>query len=307
MTIPDYQTLMLPVLRTATTGEVRISDVIARLADEFNLTPAEREEMLPSGRITLFANRVHWAKTYLKQAGLIEQPRRAHFTLTSRGRQALQAGLERVDNRYLSQFPEFIAFKTRTRDEGSESEGEALTSPTVDTTDTPDERMRKAHAEVTAELREELLERLLTSTPSFFERVIVQLLLRMGFGGTAEAAGRAIGQSGDGGVDGVIDQDALGLDRVYVQAKRYAPDNKVGAAAIRDFFGSLDRYKAAKGVFVTTSDFTKDAEETATMLSKRIVLLNGRRLGDLLIRHNVGCRIEETLHLRKIDEDYFGE
>lgn len=303
MATPDYQSLMMPVLRAATAGEVRIADVINKLADEFALTEAERAEMLPSGRITLFANRVHWAKTYLKQAGLLEQARRAHYTLTDRGRLALQSGLDRIDNRYLSQFHEFREFKSRSRDKGGD---EAEPVP-VETTDTPDERMRNAHAEVTGELREELLDRLLASSPTFFERTVVLLLTRMGFGGSVEAAGRAIGQSGDGGVDGVIDQDALGLDRIYVQAKRYAPDAKVGASAVRDFFGSLDRFKAAKGVLVTTSDFTKDAVETATMLSKRIVLVNGRRLGDLLIRHNVGCRVEETLHLKKLDEDFFGD
>lgn len=303
MAIPDYQSLMLPVLRAATAGEVRISDVINQLADECSLTEAERTEMLPSGRITLFANRVHWAKTYLKQAGLITQARRAHYTLTDRGRQALAARLDRIDNRYLSQFPEFLEFKKRSRD----GDDEATEVTPVEAIDTPDERMRRAHAEVEGELREELLERLLGASPAFFERTVVLLLARMGFGGSVEAAGRAIGQSGDGGVDGVIDQDALGLDRIYVQAKRYAPDTKVGASAIRDFFGSLDRFKAAKGVLVTTSDFTRDAEETAAMLSKRIVLVNGRRLGDLLIRHNVGCRVEETLHLKKLDEDFFGD
>jgi restriction system protein len=306
--IPDYQTLMLPVLRAATGGEVRISDVIPALADEFGLSEAERAEMLPSGRITLFANRVHWAKTYLKQAGLIEQPRRAYFRLTDRGREALAANLDRIDNSYLSKFPEFLEFQTRSRTD-TPATGAAIQTPKppAEETETPDELMRTAHSQVLGELREELLDRLAGSSPAFFERTIVQLLAAMGFGGSVEGAGRAIGQSGDGGVDGVIDQDTLGLDRIYVQAKRYGPGNKVGASAIRDFFGSLDRFKAAKGVFVTTSDFTSDAEETAVMLSKRIVLVNGRRLGELMIRHNVGCRIQETLHIKKIDEDFFDD
>lgn len=303
--VPDYQTLMMPVLKQAANGEVSISDVIPRLADEFSLSDEERAEMLPSGRITLFANRVHWAKTYLKQAGLIEQPRRAYYQLTERGRRALQSG-QGIDNNYLSQFPEFLEFKTRSRNDGGVTEAPAA-APLAQARETPDELMRKAHAQVMGELREELLERLRESSPEFFERTIVQLLVAMGFGGSVEAAGQAIGQSGDGGVDGVIDQDSLGLDRVYVQAKRYSPNNKVGASAVRDFFGSLDRFKAAKGVFATTSDFTKDAEETAAMLSKRIVLVSGRRLGDLLIRHNVGCRVEETLHLKKVDEDFFSD
>lgn len=304
--IPDYQTLMLPVLRAASSGEVRISNVIPALADEFALTDIERAEMLPSGRITLFANRVHWAKTYLKQAGLIEQPRRAHYQLTARGRQALSTNLTRIDNAFLSRFPEFVEFKTRTRRDTLDAEFPE-SQPLPEENETPDELMRTAHAQLVGELREELLDRLIASSPAFFERTIVQLLAAMGFGGSVEGTSRAIGQARDGGVDGVIDQDRLGLDRIYVQAKRYAPDNKVGASAVRDFFGSLDRFKAAKGVFVTTSDFTNDAEETASMLSKRIVLVNGKRLGELLIQHNVGCRVQETLHLKKIDEDFFDE
>lgn len=167
--------------------------------------------------------------------------------------------------------------------------------------------MRAAYQQIIDQLRDELLERVLESSPAFFEKLIVELLVSMGFGGGVVTAGKALGQTGDGGVDGVIDQDALGLDRVYIQAKRYAPDNKIGASAIRDFFGSLDRFKAAKGVFVTTSDFTKDAEQTAEYLSKRIVLINGRKLGDLMIQHGVGCRAEQVLEIKKVDEDFFLE
>jgi restriction system protein len=306
MPIPDYQTLMKPVLQAAAGGEVRISDVISDLGPQLGLTDDELAEMLPSGRITLFANRVHWAKTYLKQAGLIEQPKRAHYRLTERGCEALSSDAT-VNNSYLSQFPEFIEFKSRSRSDGSSSASETSAAVIQNAEDTPDELMRRAHSQVTGELREELLDRLREGSPAFFERLLVQLLVEMGFGGSVSAAGRAIGQSGDGGVDGVIDQDELGLDRVYIQAKRYSADNKVGAPAIRYFFGSLDRFKAAKGVFVTTSEFTKDAEETASMLSKRIVLINGTRLGNLLIRHNVGCRVEETLYVKKIDEDFFND
>jgi restriction system protein len=307
MTIPDYQTLMLPVLRSFRSGEVKISDVIARLADECQLTEAERAQLLPSGRITRFANRVQWAKTYLKQAGLIRPTRRGHFTITQRGEQALGAGLMKIDNDYLSQFQEFQDFKTRSSKDAAEPVVDLLEELLNTNIETPDEVMRGAHQQVIEQLRSDLLERILAASPGFFERLIVQLLVSMGFGGSAELAGRAIGRSGDNGVDGVIDQDALGLDRIYVQAKRYAPGNNVGASAIRDFFGSLDRHKAAKGVFVTTSAFTKEAEETAERLSKRIVLIDGTRLGELMIRHDVGCRVEETLHVKKVDEDFFLE
>ncbi len=259
--------------------------------------------MLPSGRITLFANRVHWAKTYLKQAGLIAQTKRGYFILTDRGLAALRNGA-RIDNRYLSQFPEFLAFTTRSKSERpilSSADEPPLTYPT----ETPDEVLRNAHKEIEAQLASALLDRILVASPEFFERLVVDLLLAMGYGGSAKEAGQALGRSNDGGVDGVIDQDVLGLDRVYVQAKRYAVGNNVGASAIRDFFGSLDRFKAAKGLFVTTAGFTKDAEETAIFLSKRIVLIDGPRLARFMIRYNVGCRVEETLELKKIDEDFF--
>ncbi len=307
MSIPDYQTLMLPVLRSASNGEVRISDVIAQLADEFRLTEAERSQLLPSGRITLFANRVHWAKTYLKQAGLISPTRRAHFVLTDRGRRALNSGQQRIDNRFLLQFPEFQDFKSRSKSDNEAEPQTPILLAEDSTAETPDEIMRKAHRQVLDQLMVEMIDRVVEAPPEFFERLIVELLVAMGFGGTVESAGQAIGRAGDNGVDGVIDQDALGLDRIYIQAKRYSSDNKVGAPAIRDFFGSLDRFKAAKGVFVTTSDFTRDAHETAELLSKRIVLIGGQRLAELMVRHNIGCRIEETLHVKKIDEDFFSD
>ncbi len=305
MTIPDYQTLMLPVLRSAGGGEVRIADVIPKLAAEFALTDDEQEALLPSGRQTIFANRVHWAKTYLKQAGLIALPKRAHFQLTERGQQALVEA-HRIDNAYLSSFPEFLEFKTRSRVEKADEE--PVQAELADaTTETPDEALRHAHKEIETQLAQDLLDRIVAAPPDFFERLVVALLLSMGYGGSAKEAGRALGRSNDGGVDGVIDQDVLGLDRVYVQAKRYSPGNNVGASAIRDFFGSLDRFKAAKGLFVTTSAFTQDAQETARFLSKRIVLIDGARLAQLMIRYNVGCRVEETLELKKVDEEFFDD
>jgi len=289
MTIPDYQTLMLPVLRLAVDGEVRITDAIDRLAANFDLSQDEREELLPSGRQTVFANRVHWAKTYLKQAGLIATTRRAHFQLTERGRGALRENGNRIDNHYLSRFAEFLDFKARSRLDKADGKP-VLTGTSEPKTATPDEALRNAHKEIEAQLAQELLDRIIAAPPEFFERLVVYLLLAMGYGGSAKEAGRALGKSNDGGVDGVIDQDVLGLDRVYVQAKRYNPGNNVGASAIRDFFGSLDRFKAAKGLFVTTSNFTQEAEDTARFLSKRIVLIDGAHLAVLMIRYNVGCR-----------------
>ena len=301
-TVPDYQSLMLPVLRAAAAGEQRIGAVVQRLGEELGLSEAARAALLASGRQTIFANRVHWAKTYLAKAGLVEATRRGHFRLTQRGADVLAASPERIDNRFLSRFEEFRQFSDRS---AQSTDDEVVAEPADAAEQTPDEIMRAAHRRIEAALAEDLLDRVRAAPPDFFERLIVNLLLAMGYGGSAADAGRALGRSGDDGVDGVIDQDALGLDRVYIQAKRYAAGNSVGPGAIRDFFGSLDRHKAAKGLFVTTSGFTSSARETADYLSKRIVLIDGEQLTRLMIRHNVGCRIEEVLHVKKVDEDFF--
>lgn len=302
MAVPDYQSLMLPVLMSAADGEVRISEVVRQLADELSLSEEDRSELLPSRRQAVFDNRVRWAKTYLTKASLIESTRRAHFRITNRGRQALAENPDRIDNNYLSQFPEFEEFRSRSTAARQERLPTAEESAPEDRT--PDEIMRSAHQEVELSLRQELLDRVIAAPPDFFERLIVNLLVAMGYGGSLEDAGRTLGKSGDGGVDGVIDQDALGLDRVYIQAKRYQQGNTVGGREIRDF-GSLDRFKAAKGLFVTTSAFTKDARETAGLLSKRIVLIGGDQLAALMVRYDVGCRVEETLYVKTVDEDFF--
>ncbi len=304
MAVPDYQSLMVHVLSAAVDGEVRIGDVVERLAEQLGLTPEERAELLPSGKQTLFANRVHWAKTYLSKAGLIELTRRAYFRITDRGRQVMASRPQRIDNTFLKQFAEFRQFTEKTA-QGSDSEQSQAEEVLEKSHETPDEVMRTVHKQIEAALGQDLLDRIYASPPAFFERLIVSLLLKMGYGGSATEAGRALGRSGDDGVDGVIDQDALGLDRVYIQAKRYADGNNIGAGAIRDFFGSLDRHKATKGLFVTTSAFSPSARETAEFLSKRIVLIDGQQLARLMIRYDVGCRVEEVLHIKKVDEDFF--
>ncbi|AWV18245.1 restriction endonuclease [Methylobacterium sp. XJLW] len=305
MSIPDFQTLMLPVLREAATGEKRIGDVVEHLADEFGLSPEDRSHLLPSGRQTTFANRVHWAKSYLGKSGLIELTRRAHFQITPRGREVLDQPSARIDIKFLARFPEFQSF--RVAQDGAEEQAEAAVQTNDATASlTPDEVMRAAGRQLEAALASELLQRVVAGTPTFFESLVVRLLIAMGYGGSVNDLDRAlVGKSGDGGVDGVIDQDPLGLDRIYVQAKRYSADNTVGASAIRDFFGSLDRFKATKGLFVTTSSFTSSARETAEMLSKRMVLIDGPQLARLMIRHEVGCRIEERLTIKKLDEEFF--
>ncbi len=304
MAIPDYQSLMLPVLKVSVTGEVRIGDAVDRLAEQLNLTSEERFQLLPSGKQTLFGNRVHWAKTYLTKAGLLESTRRGHFKITERGQQVIASHPTRIDNEFLNQFAEFRTFKDKSTNDIA-PRAQLIEPALAGRTETPDEIMRVAHKQVETSLGQDLLDRVRAAPPAFFERLMVNLLLSMGYGGSAANAGRALGRTGDDGVDGVIDQDALGLDRVYIQAKRYAEGNSIGAGAIRDFFGSLDRHKATKGLFVTTSTFSSSARETSEFLSKRIVLIDGEHLARLMIRYNVGCRIEEVLHIKKVDEDFF--
>lgn len=309
MNIPDYQSLMLPVLVASSRGEVRVGTVVDELASQLGLSLEERSELLPSGKQTLFANRVHWAKTYLAQAGLIENTRRGHFKITPRGQQTLGAQPSHIDNAFLSQFDEFQEFKRRARESQSgpvEAQAEAEERAFGNATETPDEIMRRSQKQIDAALAQDLLERVRAAPPEFFERLIVNLLLSLGYGGSrADNPGRTLGRSGDDGVDGVVDQDALGLDRVYIQAKRYAAGNNIGSGPIRDFFGSLDRHKASKGLFVTTSSFSSSAKETADFLSKRIVLIDGDQLAALMVRQNIGCRIEDTLHIKKVDEEFF--
>jgi restriction system protein len=298
---------MLPLLTESADGEVKTAEVIDRLAEKLGLSAEERQELLTGGRHTVFANRVYWAKIYLEKARLMETSRRGHFRITDRGRSVLAQGPAKIDMAFLKQFPDFVEFLSRRRAAAAEPSPETPDATQEDSSSTPDEVLRAAHQRIEAALKQELLERILASPPALFESLVVQLLVAMGYGGTALAPGRVLGRSGDGGVDGVIDQDALGLDRVYVQAKRYAPGNNLSASAIRDFFGSLDRFKAAKGVLVTTSGFTTDALDTADFLSKRIVLIDGDRLAALMIRYDVGCRVEDTLYIKKADEDFFLE
>jgi restriction system protein len=303
--IPDYQTLMRPVLACAASGETRIGDAVDQLAEKLGLSADDRAQMLPSGRQTTFANRVHWAKTYLVKAGLAEGTRRGYFRITARGKAALADSTATINNAYLDQFKEFQDFRARVNqgDGGSDVPPVQASAPLGD--ETPDEALRRAHGAITGALAADLLDRVRKAKPGFFEKLIVELLLAMGYGGTSEEAGRALGQSGDDGVDGVIDQDPLGVDQIFVQAKRYAEGNNIGASAIRDFFGALSLKKAQKGIFVTTSSFSQPAIDTARGVGSRIVLIDGQQLSRLMIRYNVGCRDEEVLHIKRLDEDFF--
>ena len=305
MPIPTYQDVMLPLLQAAADQEVRVSEVVTQLSQIFQLSASEQNMLLPSGRQSVLANRVGWARTYMHKAGLLSSSRRGFVQATDEGRHLLATHPLRVDNETLMRYPSFRAFRSRDRDI---EDKEALTPPPLlaHPTLTPDEILRATHEEMEAGLAAELLQRIWAGTPAFFEKLIVSLLIAMGYGGTVAQVDQAlVGGSGDNGIDGVIDQDPLGLDRIYVQAKRYAEDNPVGAGAIRDFFGSLDRVKASKGLFVTTSHFSASARETAEHLSKRLVLIDGKTLARLMIQHNVGCRVQETFYSKAVDEEFF--
>ena len=305
MAVPNFQKLMFPVLKHSARGEVRMGDIKADVATDLGLSEHDLQELVASGSKTAFDDRIAWAKAYLKQAGLVNSTRRAHFITSEQGKKILASGVDDIDVKFLTTIPKFVEERDKQRRDAEVPMLSSVEENGGMDFFTPEEVIRNSQALLRQALAQELLERLRISSPSFFERVVVKLLLAMGYGGTFAEAGRAIGRTGDNGVDGVIDQDTLGLDRVYVQAKRYAEDVTVGAGDIRDFFGSLDMHKATKGLFVTTSTFTKSSRETADKLGKRIVLIDGLALAQLMIRFNVGCRIEEAFEVKKIDEEFF--
>lgn len=307
MTIPDYQTLMLPVLRLAAERETRVADVSERIADDLGLTQAERDELLPSGRQRLLHNRIHWAKFYMSKAGLIASPARGRFVATDRGKVLLATSPERIDVALLMQEPEFREFY---RNEGVAAEENGIPAKPVQDTSartTPEEQIDAAYASMQAALRDELLQRILSNSPAFFEQLIVDLLVAMGYGGSHKDAAAQLGRSGDGGVDGIVNEDRLGLDRIYVQAKRYAPGNAVGRPDVNGFVGSLVGLGATKGVFVTTSTFSQPARDFVKHLSQRVILIDGKELADLMIEHGVGVRSYRTVEFKRLDEDFFGE
>jgi len=297
--IPDYQTLMRPVLESVKNNQRKISDVVEEISKKFSLTDEERQRLLPSGKQTIIANRTHWAKTYLKQAGLVATTKRGWFEITQRGSEVLLQN-STIDNEFLSKFDEFEEFRGR---RGSVKDSDPQT--TIDKEVTPDEELLEAHRKLENNLAANLLDAARNSTPDFFEELIVQLFVAMGYGGSAEITANRLGRSGDNGVDGVINQDALGVDQIFLQAKRYAATNTVGAGEIRDFFGALNIAKATKGIFVTTSSFSPSAKQTVQDLGSRIVLVDGSQLALLMIKHNIGCKQKEVLWIKEIDEDFF--
>jgi restriction system protein len=302
MVIPDYQTVMLPLLRFLKDGnEHNIGEVVDSLGREFDLSADERQQLLGSGQQTVIRNRAGWARTYLKKAGLISSTRRGHFCITERGQAVLASKPERIDVKYLEQFPEFVAFR-ELRHERPDEAPEPVT-PSSDAT--PEEALDAAYGRLRLDLEAELLDQVKTASPSFFERLVVELLVRMGYGGTLRDAGQAVGKSGDGGIDGIIKEDRLGLDVIYIQAKRW--DSTVGRPEIQKFAGALQGHRAHKGVFITTSSFSSDALEFASRIDSKIVLIDGAALAKQMIDHNVGVSVSRSYEVKKIDSDYFSE
>lgn len=300
MTIPDFQAIMLPLLQYASDGkEHSLRDAITYLADVFNLSDDERKELLSSGQQAVFDNRIGWARTYLKKAGLFISPKRGFFQITDRGKEILSQNPSEINLKFLNKFPEFIEFKTTKKDH-DKSEPEIIeTSET-----TPQESIEFGYQKIRKELELELLNRVKSCSPDFFERLVVDLLVKMGYGGSRRDAGRAIGKSGDGGIDGIIKEDKLGLDIVYVQAKRW--DNTVvGRPEIQKFVGALHGQRARKGVFITTSRFSQEAREYVSIIDSKIVLIDGEELAQLMIDNHVGVSTVSIYEIKKIDSDYF--
>lgn len=305
MTIPSYQDMMLPMLKMISAGNGTISACLPILVKQFSLTPEEAEALLPSGKQSVLSNRAHWARQYLSQAGLVSSVRRGDYVVTSDGTALLASGPQHLTNETLRQFPKFRDFLQRSAKKEGSDLGAGLPFPEPISSETPEDALARAHAQLDAALVTDLLAAVQSVTPAQFEQLIVDLLLAMGYGGGDRSMGERIGKSGDGGIDGIINEDALGLDAVYVQAKRYATDSKVGRPALQAFVGSLTGEGANKGVFVTTSDFSKEARDYLNKVQHRIVLINGDRLARLMIQHEVGVRARKTYVLRSVDEDYF--
>ncbi len=307
MAIPDYQTAMLPLLRLAGDGkEHKFRDAVEQLAIEFGLTSHERSELLPSGTAFLFDNRVGWARTYLKQAGLLSSAKRGTFQITDLGHQLLARNPQRIDSSVLEEYDDFRAFRSRRRettDQAGPTNAPVHVEPQPLSTETPEDRLAAAYRSLRDELELDLLEQVKSSPPAFLEQLVIDLLVAMGYGGTRQDAGRAIGKSGDGGIDGIIKEDKLGLDAIYVQAKRW--EGVVGRPEIQKFAGALQGHRATKGVFITTSSFTREAIEYAALINTKIILLGGKELVGLMVDHNVGVSTVGVYELKKLDSDYF--
>lgn len=299
MAIPKFQEITLPMLKLASDGQVwSLSDARENLAKHFQLTEEELEDLLPSGRQARFANRVAWAKVYLEQGGLLSSPKRAHFQITERGKDVLQDPPDEVSIKFLTQYPEFQEFRSRSS-KSTESESDEESS------DTPEETLESAYLTIRRNLASEVLERVKSCTPRFFEHLVVDLLLNMGYGRAGEGAGERVGQAGDEGVDGIISEDRLGLEMVYLQAKRW--QGTVGRPEIQKFVGALHGKRARKGVFITTGSFSADAAAYVQTIDPKVALVDGKQLAEYMIDFGLGVSLARAYEVKRIDTDYFEE
>jgi restriction system protein len=304
--IPTYEAAMPAVLQVLADGVARHRKVVADgVAEYFQLSQEERERQYPTQRGTLLRGRTGWALTYLKQAGLVTTSKRAWYQITDRGREALTVSGATIDRRFLERYAEFREFMDRSRSSGTTAAPDVPMGESSTPGLAPDEALEQAYQTLRAEIEQDLLETVKAASPEFFERLVVDLLVRMGYGGNREDAARAVGRSGDGGIDGVIDEDRLGLDVIYLQAKRW--EGGVGRPEIQKFVGALQGQRARKGIFLTTSHFTKDAEDYVTRIDSRIILVDGRRLASLMFDYEVGVTPRSTYTVKSIDGDYFDE
>ncbi len=298
MTVPDFQTIMLPLLKVASDGQEHSGhEFLEQLAQHFQLTNEELNELLPSGKQTRFYNRVGWARTYLIKSKLLEMSKRSFYRITERGKEVLASNPNRIDMSYLKRFPEYIEFKEKENERKEKEQVEEVEEST------PEELLENAYQEIRETLAQEVLENVMACSPSFFERLVVELLVAMGYGGSRRDAARAVGQTGDEGIDGIIDEDRLGLDTIYIQAKKWA--NSVGRPEIQKFVGALAGKRAKKGIFITTSLFSSDATRYASDIDTKVILIDGKRLAELMMDYNIGVNEVITYKLKRIDSDYF--
>lgn len=304
MTIPNYQELMLPLLKLINEGKTNVNECVPIIKEQFSISESEADELIPSGKQTVLTNRLHWARTYLGKAGALKSPKRGTHIITEIGKNILSTDPDTISNETLKKFgklSEWIDNSPTSNETNSENRSDQTSELT------PDQQMEKTFQLVQSSLEDEVLEALFQVTPSRFEHLIITLLNEMGFGAGKLSRSQVTSLSRDGGIDGIINEDALGLDAVYIQAKRYSAENKVSRPDIQRFVGSLTGESATKGVFVTTSDFSKEAKDYIYRVQQRVVLINGRELAKLLIQHNVGVNITHTFSLKTIDETFFSD
>jgi restriction system protein len=301
---------MLPTLSALADGEAQHRRALTdAMSNHFELSANERSLLLPSGKAPVIRSRTGWALTYMKQAGLVESPRRGWYQITPTGQDVLTHAPHRIDNDFLMRFEGFRDFRARSRpDDKATTNNAPISDDELSSTspvETPDEALEQAYSRLRATVEAELIETVKSVAPAFFEELVIDLLVHMGYGGNRTEAARAIGRTGDGGIDGVIDEDRLGLDSIYVQAKRW--DSSVGRPEIQKFAGALQGQRATKGIFITSSTFTREAEDYAQRIGIRIVLIDGRRLASLMFEHGVGVSAKRTYIVKAIDGDYFEE